>query len=410
MTTLRPPRVVITGIGLLTPAGRGVEANWERVLSAVSTSAADATLGEAGWAMSCTVPHFDPRRELGPGKSWKVDRFAQLAVVAARDAVLDAGLDHKTWDGARVAVVLGNSLGGCTTYEAQQTVHADEGADLVSPLLVPMWMPNMVAGYVAIDIGARGPSMVTATACASGTTAIGTGRDLLRSGACDIAVVGGAESALSPTIMAGLARMGALSTRRDGSDTASRPFDISRDGFVAAEAAGILILERQNDAVARHARMYAAVTGYAATSDAHHVTAPRPDGASLTAAVRAAIRDAELTESDIAYVNAHGTSTPLNDKAESQALYQVFGDRTAVSSTKGVTGHALAAAGAIEAAFTALAIRDDTAPPTANLDIQDPAVEIDVISKTPRSLTIDSALSVSAGFGGHNAVITLSAI
>jgi len=404
------PPVAITGLGLLTPAGRGVDCTWERILTGRSAATVDPDLGDAPWAMSCRVSGFNARTELGGGRAWRLDRFAQLAIAAARDAVTDADLDTSTWDGARVAVVLGNSLGGSATFETQQHVHAYEGADMVSPLLVPMWMPNMVAGYVAIELGARGPSMVTATACASGTTAIGTGRDLLRSGACDIAIVGGSESALSPTVMAGLAKMGALSNRGEDAGSASRPFEIERDGFVAAEAAGILVLERESDAVARAVRRYASIVGYAATSDAYHATAPRPDGASLKAAIRGALDDAGIAECDIGHVNAHGTSTPLNDRTESAALYEVFGERAAVTSTKGVTGHPLAAAGAIEAAFTALAIRDQIVPPTANLNCQDPDVRIDIVSKFARTTPMDAAISVSAGFGGHNAALVLTAV
>lgn len=402
--------VVITGMGLLTPAGCGVEPTWKRVLEGDPAARADPLLGDHSWAMSCRVADFDAAAELGAMHSWRLDRFVQLAVVAARDAVRDAGLDPSRWDGARVAVVLGNSLGGSVTFEEQQRCLAESGPDLVSPLTVPMWMPNMVAGTVAIDLGARGPSLVTATACASGTTAVGMGRLLLMTHACDIAVVGGSESAFSPTVMAGLARMGALSQRREAAPAAVRPFDVDRDGFVAGEAAGVLVLERSADASARRARAYARVRGYASTSDAHHATAPRPDAAVLEQAIRAALSDAGLSPRDIGYVNAHGTSTPLNDLAEGAALQRVLGEDAAVSSTKGVTGHTLAAAGAIEAAFTALAVREGRLPPTANLERLDPRIALDVIAGPARQVRTPAALSVSAGFGGHNAVLVLTEV
>jgi 3-oxoacyl-[acyl-carrier-protein] synthase II len=267
----------------------------------------------------------------------------------------------------------------------------------------------MIAGYVAIDCGARGPNFVTSAACASGTTAIGMARELLRLGACDIVLTGGSEACVVPSIVTGFSQMGTLSRRVDDPVAASRPFDADRDGFVAAEAAGILVLERPEHAAARGAPVRACVSGYAATADAYSATAPDPAGLGIERAIRAALADAEVSPDDVDHVNAHGTSTPLNDVAEARVLYRVLGDRPAVTSTKGVTGHALGAAGAIEAAYTVLAVQHGLAPPTANLDSLDQGVEVDVVAKVPRALTIRAAVSNSLGFGGQNAALVVTA-
>jgi 3-oxoacyl-[acyl-carrier-protein] synthase II len=397
------PEVAITGLGLLTPAGIGVRENWDRLLTGESCAETD------DGRISCRVPGFDADAELGGFVARQMQRFVQLAVVAARHAVRDAGLDPAGWDSTRVGVVLGNSLGGAAELERQQHTLATGGPKRVSPLLVPMFMVNMVAGHVAIDLRAQGPSQVTATACASGANAVGTARDLLRSGVCDIVVAGGTESALTPLVLAGLDRMGALSRRTGDPGAACRPFDADRDGFVPAEGAGILILERLADARARGATVRAVVRGYGGTSDAHHITAPDPEGRGIERALRAALADAGLGASDVDHVNAHGTSTPHNDVIEGSMLRRVLGDRPLVTSTKGVTGHTLAAAGAIEAAYAALAIAHGQVPPTANLTRLDPQLDIDVVGGTPRSAPIEVAVSTSLGFGGHNAALILTA-
>ncbi|MGH4011149.1 MAG: beta-ketoacyl-[acyl-carrier-protein] synthase family protein [Pseudonocardiaceae bacterium] len=400
--------VAITGLGLLTPAGIGVRANWERVCSGVSCADTDESLEGLEVDFTCRVPGFDPTVLLGRFAAWQIERFVQLAIVATRQALQDAGLDPKTWDGTRVSVVLGNSLGGAGTFERQYRTLQQDGPTQVSPLMIPMFMVNMVAGYVAIDCSATGPSLVTATACASGTTAIGTARELLRSDACDVAIAGGTESALTPCMMAGLNRMGALSRRREDPAAASRPFDAERDGFVAAEAAGVLVLERAADARARGAPVRALVRGFAAASDAHHATAPAPSGHGIERAVLVALADAGIDPTEVDHINAHGTSTPLNDLTEGRVLQRVFGRRPAVTSTKGVTGHALAAAGAIEAAYTTLTLQHGIVPPTANLKNQDPEIDLDVVSDAPRQLPVEVAMSTSLGFGGHNAALVLT--
>lgn len=401
--------VAVTGLGLVTPAGIGVEPSWQRVLTGESAASTDPNLAELSVRFSCSVPGFDAVEQLGRKAARRLDRFVQLAIVAAREAVADAGLDPETWDGARVGVVLGCGMGGASTWEEQHRRMLDHGPGRVSAMLIPMLVPNMVAGQVAMEFGAMGPNLVTATACASATTAIGVARDLLRSGACDVVLTGGSEAGLTPLSIAGFAQMGALSGRNDDPASASRPFDTDRDGFVAAEASGILVLERPEDARARGARVRAHVAGYGASADAFHITAPDPDGNGASLAVRAALADAGLAPSDIEHVNAHGTSTPLNDVAEARMIRAVVGDHPVITSTKGVTGHALGAAGAIEAAFTVLTIEHGRIPPTANLESQDPEVLLDVVAKEPRDTAVRAALCNSFGFGGQNAVLAITA-
>jgi beta-ketoacyl-acyl-carrier-protein synthase II len=399
----------VTGLGLVTPAGIGVPGNWERICAGESTASTDPNLEGVAVDFDCRVPGFSAEELLGRKHARRLDRFVQLAVVAARHAVADAGLDPETWDGARVGVVLGCGMGGAATWETQHKRLLEHGPGKVSPLLIPMLVPNMVAGQLAMEFGATGPNLVTATACASGATAIGTARDLLRTGACDAVLTGGTEAGLTPLSIAGFAQMGALSTRTDEPAAASRPFDIARDGFVAAEAAGVLVLERVEDARARSACVHAHISGYGASADGFHATAPDPEGDGAERAIRAALADADADPGDVQHVNAHGTSTPLNDVSEARVIKRVLGDGAVVTSTKGVTGHALGAAGAIEAAYTVLAIEHGVVPPTANLESPDPEVEVEVVAKKPREQAIDLAISNSFGFGGQNAVLVVTA-
>lgn len=406
-TAARPP-VAITGLGLVTPGGIGVDASWQAVLRGEGTAATDPVLEGMDVTMSCRVPGFDGIELLGR-RARKLDRFVQLTLVAAAQAIADAGLDHTSWDGARVGVVIGCGMGGAPTWEEQHSVLLERGASRVSPHLIPRMIPNMAAGHVAMEFAAHGPNFCTATACASGATALGSALDLLRMDRCDIVIAGGTEAGITPLSIAGFANMTALSTRNDDPTRASRPFDVARDGFVAAEAAGVLVLEREADATARGVRRYATLAGYGASADGHHVTAPDPDGAGGERAVMAALADAGLGPSDVQHVNAHGTSTPLNDRSEAKMIRRVLGEGVAVTSTKGVTGHALGGAGAIEAAFAALTIHHGVIPPTANLDSQDPEIEVDVVAKEPRETAVQVAISDSFGFGGQNAVLALTA-
>ncbi|MGW1955822.1 beta-ketoacyl-[acyl-carrier-protein] synthase family protein [Streptomyces sp. NPDC001920] len=399
--------IAVTGLGLVTPAGIGVTAAWERICEGRSAGAPDPALRDHPARISCRVPDFDADRLLGARRAHRLDRFVQFALVAAREAVADAGLDPATWDGARVGVVLGSAGGGSGTVEEQHRVLREEGPDQVSPLLLPMELPNMVAGQVAIEFAARGPNLVVATACASGASAIGTARDLLALDRCDIVLTGGCEALVTPLIMAGFARMRALSRRHDDPAGASRPFDADRDGFVAAEGAGLLVLERTADARARGARVRARIVGYGASADGHHITSPDPDGTGLTLAVRAALDDAGAAPGDVRHVNAHGTSTPLNDLAEARVIRQSLPHGPLVTSTKGVTGHLMGAAGAVEAAFTVLSVEHGLVPPTANLHRLDPRADIEV-ARSPKAGVLDLALNNSCGFGGQNAVLAIA--
>ncbi|MCX5135488.1 MULTISPECIES: beta-ketoacyl-[acyl-carrier-protein] synthase family protein [unclassified Streptomyces] len=399
----------VTGVGMVSCAGIGVPTSWKRIREGEGTAAGpvpalDGTPADFG----CAVPDFDPAAAVGRRKAWRLDRCNQFAIAAAAEAIADAGLDPSTWDGTRVGVVLGNGIGGAAAWEKQHNVLRDEGPQKVSPLLIPMLSINMSAGYVAMECGARGPNFVTATACASGTTAIGMARELLRSGLCDIVVTGGTEAPLVPSIVSGFSQMGALSKRRAAQSTASRPFDADRDGFVPAEGAAVLVLERAEHAKARGARIRAMVSGYGASADAHHATAPDPQGAGAELAVRSALSDAGVDGTDVTHVNAHGTSTPLNDVSEARMIRRVVGQHPAVTSIKGVVGHALGAAGAIEAVATVLTIENGFVPPTANLESLDPEVDLDVVAKAGRELSVEVAVSNSFGFGGQNAVLVFS--
>ncbi|MEU6084909.1 beta-ketoacyl-ACP synthase II [Streptomyces sp. NPDC047108] len=404
--TLRTDAAV-TGLGLVTPAGIGVDSNWAEICAARGTAAAiDAELSGTQVPMSCRVPDFDADRLLGARPARQLDRFAQFAQVAADEALADAGLDSATWDGARVGVVLGNAGGGLTVYEQQHRSLLEDG-QRVSPLLLAMFLPNMLAGQVARRFAATGPNLVTATACASATTAIATACDLLTLDRCDVVLTGGSEAMVTPLAMSGFATMGALSRRTGEPRRASRPFDAGRDGFVGAEGAGLLVLERAADARARGARIRARVVGHGSSADAHHITAPHPEGRGLEQAIRAALDTAGAAPGDVGHVNAHGTSTPRNDLVEARTLRRVLPGGPYVSSTKGVTGHLLGAAGAAEAAYTVLAVEHGLVPPTANLEDHDPEIDIEVPTG-PVAHDIGLALTNSMGFGGQNAVLAVA--
>jgi 3-oxoacyl-[acyl-carrier-protein] synthase II len=401
-------RVAITGMGLKTPAGNDVDSFWSTVVSATPTAAPmtliDGTVLPVGFA--CEVPDFDATAYLGVKEARRQDRVAQLGFAAAADAAASAG--ELGADPARCAVVVGTGVGGLTTLEAQVTIYAEKGAERVSPFLVPMMMTNATAGLVSIQFGWTGPSLCITTACAAGANAIGEAGRLIREGSADVVLAGGVESSITPTAISAFARMGALSGRNDDPSAASRPFDAGRDGFVMGEGAAFLVLEEWDRAVARGATIVGELLGYGRNCDAHHITAPSPGGAGAVACMTAALDDARLSAAAVNHVNAHGTSTPLNDAAESEAITKVFGGSTPpVTSIKGVTGHLIGAAGAVEAVASLLSLRHGLVPPVANYETPDPDITADIVHGSPRSIGDGVALSNSFGFGGHNASLVL---
>jgi 3-oxoacyl-[acyl-carrier-protein] synthase II len=411
------PRVVVTGMGAMTPAGRGVDASWQGVLAGRAMAAHDPRLAEAGATMtiSCRVPAFDADAELGRGATRRLDRFTHLAIIAAREAIAQAGLVGDdpdvitTLDPDGVGVVIGTGIGGGESWEDEYARLTAQGPGRVSPLFVPRMLSNTAAGTIAIRTHARGPNLTVNTACAAGSSAIHMGRDLIASGAADVVIAGGVEAGITTIAISAFAQMGALSGNPDPS-AASRPFDVDRDGFVMGEGAGIVVLESAEHAAARGATALATVAGCGASADAFHATAPPEDGGGAALAMARAIADAGIEATRIGHHNAHGTSTPLNDVAESYALRTVFGDHTdaiAVTSTKGVTGHLLGAAGAFEAIMAIQALRHGLVPPTANLTTQDPRIALDVVHGEPRAVALEAVLSASMGFGGQNSALVL---
>ncbi|WP_018548696.1 beta-ketoacyl-[acyl-carrier-protein] synthase family protein [Streptomyces sp. LaPpAH-108] len=405
----RRPPVAVTGLGLVTPAGVGRDAAWEGLCAGLSTATADPGLDGLPVAFSCRVPDLDAAGLLGHRLSRRLDRFTTFALLAAREAVADARTGPDGWEAARVGVVMGVGTGSMQGWQAEFDRLADQVPDRVSPLALPRSVPNMAAAEIALDLGVTGPNMVVSTACASGTSAIGLARDWLLSGACDLVLAGGSESARLPMTAACFAQMRALSRRTGAPHEASRPFDRDRDGFVLGEGAAVLVLERTEDARARGSRPAAYVSGFGASCDAHHFTAPHPGGDGAARAIRAALTDAGLAPEDVDHVNAHGTSTPQGDLAEHNALRQVFRQPPPVTAVKGTIGHAIGGAGAIEAACTVLTLRHQLIPPTANLHTQDPAIDLDVVAKAPRPQEMRAAISSSFGFGGQNAVLAFTA-
>lgn len=401
-------RVAITGMGVKSPAGNDIDTFWSMVLAARPCAAPLTSIDTSRLPVrfGCEVKDFDPVPYLGPKESRRQDRVAQLGFAAAADAAKQAG--DIGADPARCAVVVGTGIGGLTTLEAQVLLNAEKGPERVSPFLVPMMMANATAGLVSIQFGWTGPSLCVTTACAAGANAIGEGGRLIRDGSADVVLAGGAESAITATSIAGFARAGALSSRNDDPAAASRPFDANRDGFVMGEGAGFLVLERWDRAEARGATILGELVGYGRNCDAHHITAPAPGGAGTVACMTAALEDAGLSPSDVNHVNSHGTSTPLNDVNESEAVVKVFGTETPVTGVKGVTGHLIGAAGAVEAIVAVLSLRDGVVPPVANYETPDADIHCDVVHGSPRPIGDGVAVSNSLGFGGHNASLVLA--
>ena len=407
-------RVVVTGVGAVTPVGASAADSFAATVAAEVGSGPITAWDPTGHPVrfAAEAIGFDPGPLLPPREARRVDRASQLGIVAAEEALQQAGLVDGPAAGVdpdRVAVSIGSGVGGILTLEDQIQVRVERGPQRVSPLLIPMMMANATAGLVAMRHGFRGPAASIATACASGASSIAAGVELIRSGRADVVVAGGTEAAITPTALAAFARMAALSTRNDDPAKASRPFDRDRDGFVMGEGAGILVLESEAHAADRGAPTLGVLAGHGASCDAHHITSPSPDGAGAIACMREALADAGIGPADVTHVNAHGTSTPLNDATEARALAVVFGpDGPPVTATKGSTGHLIGAAGAVEAVLGLLAAATGTVPPIANLMAPDEGVGIDLVRGGPRSVVPGPVLSNSFGFGGHNVSLVLS--
>jgi 3-oxoacyl-[acyl-carrier-protein] synthase II len=402
-------RVAVTGLGVKTPAGNDLDSFWATLASGRSTAATITRFDPSAIAVrfGCEVRDFEPTTYLEAKEARRLDRVTQLGYAAASDALADAG--DLGADPARSAVVIGTGVGGLITLEEQVAISLNKGYGRVSPFFVPMMMANATAGTIAMQLGWTGPNFCIATACAASANAIGEAARLIRYGEADVALTGGTESCLTPVAISAFARMTALSTRNDDPEHASRPFDAARDGFVMGEGAGGLVLERWDRAVARGARIYGEVLGYGRNADAYHITAPSPGGEGAAACMQLALDDAGIHAADVVHINAHGTSTPLNDAAEAEAIRKVFGESAPpVTSTKGVTGHLVGAAGATEAIASLLTIQHAAAPPTANLDQLGEEIQLDVVAGGLREITPGPVLSNSFGFGGHNATLILA--
>ncbi|MFE9017983.1 beta-ketoacyl-[acyl-carrier-protein] synthase family protein [Streptomyces sp. NPDC007808] len=412
MPATPPPSLAVTGVGLVTPAGTGTEPTWEGVCAGRSTAADDPELAGLPVPIACRVPDFDPRTHARLHQSWRFDRATHLLLGAAREALDSAGCDSTACPPERIALVTGSAAGGIGTLEAQHRSLLATGPDRLSPHTLPAYLPNMAAGHAALELGVKGPALHTSTACASGASAVITAALLLTAGQCDIALAAGSDAMVTPLCAAAFAKMGALSRRTHDPARASRPFDRERDGFVLAEGSAVLVLEREEDARARRARPLALLAGHATTTDAHHPVAPDPDGTGLERAVREALTRAGAGTRDVDHVNAHGTGTALNDRVEAAVIRRLYDRRPpSVTSAKGVLGHTMGAAGAIEAALTVLSIARGAVPPTANFTAFDDCTDgIDLVTDTPRHHAVRLALSHSLGFGGHNTVLAFRSV
>lgn len=403
-------RVVVTGMGCISPLGHDVASTWEALLAGTS-GVAPITLfdtSEFKTNFGAEVKDFDPVPLLGAKLARRTDRFTQFAIVSTAQALEDAGLEVDDGNRDRIGVIIGTGIGGIGTLVRENETLLDRGPRWVSPFMVPMMLPDSSAGQIAIEFGVRGPNMAVVTACASSANAVGEAAEIIRRGTADVMIAGGAESAIVPVAVAGFNVMNAISTRNDDPQAASRPFDKDRDGFVIGEGAAALILESLEHAQSRGASILAEVAGYAATNDAYHISAPSENGAGAAECMRVALAQAELEPTSIDYINAHGTSTELNDISETAAIKTVFGETAydvPISSTKSMTGHLLGAAGALESTFCVLAMRDGVMPPTINLDQADPACDLDYVPHRKRESKVSHSMTNSFGFGGHNATL-----
>jgi 3-oxoacyl-[acyl-carrier-protein] synthase II len=406
-------RVVITGLGCISPVGNTVNETWQALLAGKSGAAPithfDASAHKTKFAAE--VKGFDGVAMFGPREARKMDRFTQLALAATLEALGQAGLAIDEANRDRVGVLIGTGIGGISTLLEQVEVMRERGPERVSPFLIPMMIADGAAGMIAIRLGARGPNMAITTACATGTNTIGEASEMIRRGAADVMLVGGSESAITAVSMAGMNVMTALSTRNDAPERASRPFDKDRDGFLMGEGAGVVVLESLEHARARGAKVLCEFSGYGTSDDAHHISAPAENGAGAAISMRLALEDAGLHVAEIGYINAHGTSTQLNDKSETAAIKTVFGEQAyniPISSTKSMTGHLLGASGSVEAVVCARVFEHNILPATINYETPDPNCDLDYVPNQPRPAHPDHIMSNSFGFGGHNATLILS--
>lgn len=412
MTTPHPRRVLITGLGTLNPLGHDPETTWAAVRAGRSGIGPITLFDASDFAtrIAGEVKGFDPVALFGRKEARRMARMTQLALAAADQGLADAGLRDGTSDRDRLGVVVGSGMGALDPVaEAAETLAA-RGPGRVSPFFVPMMLADTPAAVISISFGLTGPNLAVYTACATGNNAIGEAAAMIRRGAADVMVAGGTEACILPLALAGFGAMGAISTRNDSPERASRPFDAGRDGFIVSEGAAVLVLEEREQALARGARVYGELLGYGTSADAYHITMPGEAGEGAAASMRAALDDAGLSPADVDYINAHGTSTPLNDRAETAAIKRVFGERAhgvAVSSTKSMTGHLLGAGGALEAILCLLALRDGVIPPTINYDQPDPACDLDYVPNAARPAALRVVMSNAFGLGGHNATIVL---
>jgi 3-oxoacyl-[acyl-carrier-protein] synthase II len=410
MTNLVKKRVVVTGLGAITPIGNTLEDYWQGLLKGVNGIGAITRFDASNQAcrFGGEVKDFDPLQYLDRKEAKRMDRFSQFAVCASQQALADAKLIINDLNADEIGVLIGTGIGGLKVLEDQQTIFLDKGPSRCSPFMIPMMIANMASGLTAINLGAKGPNNCTVTACAAGSNAIGDAFRLIQDGYAKAMICGGTEAAITPLGFAGFASAKALSFRNDDPTHASRPFDKDRDGFVMGEGSGILFLEELDSALARGARIYAEIVGYAMTCDAYHITAPVPDGRGATRAIALALKDAGLSPEAVSYINAHGTSTPANDVTETRAIKKALGSHAydlVVSSTKSMTGHLLGGSGGIEAVATVMAIAENKVPPTINLENPDPECDLDYVPHQSRALTVNVALSNSFGFGGHNVTL-----
>lgn len=404
-------QVVVTGLGVITAVGIGAEDFWQNITSGVSgidqittfdTSNLDVKIG-------AEIKEFDPTQYMDRKEAKRADRFVHFAVAAAKMALADSGLEINSSNADNIGVVIGSGIGGMKTFEEQCRNCIEKGPKRVSPFFIPMMIPDMASGFVSIITGAKGPNHTVVTACASGTHSIGDSLRIIQNGEAVAMITGGSEAALTELTYAGFSSAGALSTNNDNPKGASRPFDLNRDGFIMGEGSGILILEELEHAKRRGARIYAEVVGFGESGDAYHMTSPDPEGSGASRAMSRAVADSGITPDKISYINAHGTSTAANDKFETKAIKNIFGEaayRIPVSSTKSMTGHLLGAAGGVEAIISVLALKNGIIPPTINYQTPDPECDLDYVPNKARKKELDYVLSNSLGFGGHNACLS----